>query len=355
MVEDDTSEFLEQLAIEDMIPQHKVVQRPLYGGQEEIGEEVSPEPVYADEAIFLQDGTEAVEFDNKVPEMSEVEKRLQKAVLYQQWANGNLYDQKTVATIEVEAEFREFALKQLNKLIGIQQENEVLSSFDEFETTALKSLAQMIIKNPALLGSKKAKEVVKEPAKIAPKLQPKITPKPPVVAAKPVGRPKLRQQEVPQEIAPKQPVVVKTPIPAQVQQSRQVKSPVQQNQQNQQRPVVRTNPRGPQFFQDGANIEENGKSYTIKWSQTAPSAYGPAEEIRLNNMPQKTCLLLKDGITVYKTEGDEFFKIIKMDKTPKMRPVEAIPFPQNMTLATMAAADAGANAVNNRFVRSIGK
>jgi hypothetical protein len=67
-------------------------------------------------------------------------------------------------------------------------------------------------------------------------------------------------------------------------------------------------------------------------------------------MPQKTCLLLKDGMTVYKTEGDQIFKVIKMDKTPKLRPEEAVPFPRNMTIATIAAAEAGANAANNRFV-----
>jgi hypothetical protein len=327
------SEFLEQLGIEKIDPMGKDEEAPIF-----IGDDSNPED--APVAVY-QENEVSEEVNTAIVEMSEVEKRLQKAVLYQQWASGNLYDQKTPSTIEVEAEFREFALSQLNKLIGIkQQEPEVKSSFDEQEIVALKTLAQMVINNPSLLGGKKQ---VKEPARVQQTAVKQAVTKPrsePVKpAAKPVGRPKLIKQEVPQEI-----VVKPAPIaqPAQIRQS---------PQPQQTRPVSnQPAKRGPQFYKDGEQVEEGGKKYEIKWSLTRAGAYGPAEEIRLNNMPQKTCLLLKDGMTVYKTEGDQIFKVIKMDKTPKLRPEEAVPFPRNMTIATIAAAEAGANAANNRFV-----
>jgi hypothetical protein len=317
------SEFLEQLGMGDA--------DPVYESEEDSGVEVAPESI--DEEIVVEDAA--------VPEMSEVEKRLQKAVLYQQWASGNLYDQKTQSTVEVEGEFREFALNQLNKLIGIQQDAAVKSDlFDDAEVAALKGLAQMVIKNPALIGGKKAvqetaKPVAKAPIKVVKKVEPiKVTPKP-------AEKPKLRRQEVPQEIA-QQPTVVKKPVIIQPKTQQLVGSMVQSK-----------GPRCPQFYQDGTTVEEGGKTYSIKWAQTSAEAYGPAEEIRLTNMKPKTCLLLKDGMTVYRTEGDEFFKIVKMDKTPRVRPVEAVPFPSNMTFATMAASEAGAQAVNNRFIGSI--
>jgi hypothetical protein len=81
------------------------------------------------------------------------------------------------------------------------------------------------------------------------------------------------------------------------------------------------------------------------------AVYGPAEEGRMDRMQPKTCLLLKDGMTVYKTEGDELYKIVKMDKTPKVRPVEAVPFPSIQAMEHVTALSAGraAASVNNRF------
>lgn len=322
------SEFLEQLGIENLDPMGKDEDQPILVNVDE----TDGEPVSVD------DDTQIVE-ESVVPKMSEVEKRLQKAVLYQQWANGGLYDQKTDSTIEVEAEFRAFALSQLNKLIGIHQEQEVKSSFTEQEITVLKSLAKTIIENPSLLGGRKT---TKDTAKPVQKHAAKVEVQKPVV--KPTKPPKLNKQELPQGMAPA-PIVVTKPV-------QQVTT--QQVVTQQSKPAVTSQvKKGPQFFKDGETFEEKGKRYEIKWVLTHAGAYGPAEEIRLTNMPQKTCLLLKNGLSVYKTEGDEIYKIIKMDKTPRTMPEQAVPFPRNMTAATIAAAEATASAVNDRFGRDL--
>jgi hypothetical protein len=321
------SEFLEQLGIENEDPEY--VPGPLFSGQESEGIEVVPD---CDTSILCPTDVEEVPHR----QVSEVEKRLEKAFLYQQWTTGSLYDTRTDTAIEVEAEFKAFALQKLNELVGISLPQSVNSGFDENEVLVLKALAQKIIKAPTLLGQN-APKVEKAPKPAPQRVQkqpPKAEPKP---VAKPVGRPKLNRQSVPQEVA--KPPVAAPQVP-------QTKPPVAT-----QVPLSNKKPQGPAFYKDGESVVEGNKQYTIKWVRINSAVYGPAEEGRMDRMPLKTCLLLKDGITVYKTEGDELYKIVKMDKTPKVRPVEAVPFPsiQGMETVTALAAGRAAAAVNNRF------
>ena len=136
------------------------------------------------------------------------------------------------------------------------------------------------------------------------------------------------------------------------------KPPVAAPQASQTKPPVATQvplsnkkPVGPVFYKDGESVVEGNKQYTVKWVKINSSVYGPAEEGRMDRMQPKTCLLLRDGITVYKTEGDELYKIVKMDKTPKQRPIEAVPYPSIGVMETVTALAAGraAAAVGNRF------
>ena len=277
-----------------------------------------------------------------VPEgMSEIEKRLQKANLYQQWTTGQLYDSRTQCTVEVEQEFKNFALKQLNKLIGINVEQEqVQSQFEPEELEALKALAQAIIANKKL-----KQEVIKTSLQPKPIVKKPIAVKPIIQAEKPViqpqAKPKLKTKPLPIEVQP-------------------TKQPVLETNKNNVSPpkslVQAATAKKPFFAKDGEEIEESGKKYRAKWIQINSYSYGRAEQARLEKMAPKSIMVV-GGLTIYKTESDELYSIIKQDLTPKETPVDAVPFPSRsqMTMITQMRASSANEQSKNVLVSKMGK
>lgn len=350
MIDDDNQSPWEGLDIDQgILPQAvRAKPRPLNAG--EISE-VTYEEVLQEALPEEEQQEDAVQNEESVQGMSEVEKRLEKAILYQQWINGKLYDSPTESTLEVEQEFKEFALKQLNKLIGLGvQEPKVSNQFSDEEVLILRALAQNIVsnhkikkevENNTLVQSKVKKTKVEAPAK------------PAIKQEKPVQKapaPKLQVKSVPE--------TVKKPVPGNVEKLNSIKPPMPAPKSLVQATpkVNQVKPSNKPFFgKDGEIIEENGKKFEVKWIPINSMTYGRGEQNRLENMAPKSILALK-GLTIYKTEGEELFSIIKRDMTPKEIPANAVPFPSiaMMPMATLEKASASHETGRSAFLGKMG-
>jgi hypothetical protein len=270
--------------------------------------------------------------------MSAIQLRLEKANLYQQWIKGDLYDLKTQSTVEVEEEFKAFALKQLNRLIGLESTDPAVEpqhTFSDLEIKALQLLAQAIIKNPKFNHTNDTAVGVTAP------VSKKLPGRPAKAVSKPLAppqKPVLKKKAVPKDIAPTQlhQVATKPMAPT------AVHSAV--------RPT--TNPHSAFFANDGEIFKENGKTFEVKWVPTNSNEYGPSEGPRMEAMAPETTLKLKNGISVYRTVGMEFYKIIKMDKSPKVKPTNALPFPSvaQMGQVTAMAAARATETIGNAYI-----
>jgi hypothetical protein len=323
MDEENDSLWDEIIPTNEMPNQVRPKARPLYGGEVPVVTEVSYEDsiqeVLAPEETYEE---QVEELPNNLQSISEVERRLEKANLYRQWASGGLYDNQTSTTVEVEQEFKDFALKQLNKLIGITTEEEkVVSPFNEIEITVLKELANTIINNHKLKQGNQPAKPIRKPKEVIKQEKPVIKP---VAQAKPRLKPKTLPVEVMSVRKPVPEVVVPPSVPSVVLSSAkkpQVQAPPSTPLLNQTK-----DPKKPLFGKNGEIIKENGKEYEIVWNQINTFSYGRAESAKLERMKPKSLLMVGD-MTIYKTEGDELYSIIKRDKTPKTMPVNAIPMP----------------------------
>jgi len=358
--DDDSNDIWESIGIapNELPESARPKPRPLYAG-----EEASGVPADVDLSQFQEvteetyEPEEAPVYEEQQP-LTEVEKRLQKAVLYQRWAQGNLYQNQTECTVEVEQEFKEFALNQLNKLIGLPTATATVKddTFDNNEVLILKALVRAIMENKdirmSLLGglSKPTKpEPKKQEKPAAPAKKPGRPPKasaavvkpvskPPAAAkpSQPAAKPVLMVQDVPQELQPVAPPVAR---------------PVQQA------PRHVANPNKPVILPDGTEFEENGRKYRIKWVITTTGVLGPAKVNKLEKMPQKTAYKV-DDVTLYKNESDEIYKILKQDITPKTTPANGVPFPTSnaaMLAVTLDRASTASRSGINVLTQKLGK
>lgn len=147
------------------------------------------------------DAEAAAEVEEEVRTLSEVERRLRKSNCYRAILDQPLFDENaSEEAVEVEAEFREFALARLRELMGISAiKPPVEQQFSYEEEVALKAWAAKLVGKPAILSidpgpAKPAVSSVKTPAAVplspAP-IEPRLrTMSDPVRAPrKPSGRP----------------------------------------------------------------------------------------------------------------------------------------------------------------------
>lgn len=235
-------------------------------------------------------------------EISEAERRFNKAALYKQWVSGRLFgDNDSPEVLEVEKEFKDFARSQLKKLIGLESETPVVASdFSPEQVAALKTLADQLLKRPSL---------------IKPKDEPKPAPKKP---APPVLAPRAAPPK-----PEKAPAVVPRPVkPAQ--QSKPTvtnRAPVKPGQ----KPVQ---PRGTVPANESV-IEEGGRKYKIYHIQASINEFGPGSASIVRGMRNGSTAKLLNDIQVYKDPNGTLFKIVRKDETPKPLPENRVPFPSD--------------------------
>lgn len=255
-------------------------------------------------------------------EISEAERRFNKAALYKQWVSGRLFgDNDSPEVLEVEKEFKDFARLQLKKLIGLEQDKPSVSSeFTPEEVTVLKTLAAQVLKKPALIKPAE-KPVVKKP--------PVLQPRP---AAPKVEKPVVVPKPVPQQTKPT------VTIPAKP----QAKPPVQQ-------------PVGSKVPANESVIKEGGKTYKIHHIQITANEYGPGPAGIINGMKPNSVMKLM-GVQIYKDPNGTLFKIVKKDDTPKPMPENRVPFPdtQQMEDVTQRMSERAVNSSANRLGRGMG-
>lgn len=302
-------------------------------GAESEYESTPTEDFYAEEEQQLVAAEEPAPsyFDEQ---MSEAEQRLHKATLYRHFLTGRVFNgADDQLTLEVEQEFKEFAQHRLSVLLGIGKSSTFGSQFTDVEARVLKLIADSALKN-----AKVAKATEKAPPP-APKPQTKKPLPPP-------SRPTLRQRPLPEVVQPqkRQPA----PRPQQVQQ----KPPVapQRPQQPQQPPQKvkppTPAPTAPAIPQDGEIFQIAGKNYKAVWSQMSADEFGPSIAQKLERLPPGKSTVLPNGLQVIKTEGDEYYKIIKRDLTQQVRSATSIPFPSVGQMAAISAMKAG-EAISN--------
>ncbi len=135
---------------------------------------------------YLSDDSGSEEVIEEVRVRSEVERRIRKANLYQAILAGEMFEgEVSDEAIEVEAEFREFALKRLQIFMGMDAEEELKekpAQFTREEELALKTLAAKILGKP-----------VPAPQQPAPELPKKVFVAAPKPVAMPSAEPRLRQ------------------------------------------------------------------------------------------------------------------------------------------------------------------
>lgn len=272
-------------------------------------------------------------------QMSEAEQRLHKATLYRHFLTGRIFTGASDnLTLEVEEEFREFAQHRLSVLLGIGNTTGFGSQFTDTEAKVLKLLAGSAIKN-----AKVAKAVEQTGSAERPKQ--KAAPAP-----APASRPTLRSRPLPEVARPQK----QQPAPRQIQsQPRPQQRPPQRTQPPQQRQQPRPQPRqqpqprpqqrppakpvaqpAPAIPQDGEIFQIAGKNYKAAWVQMGPDEYGTSIAQKLEKLPPGRSVVLPNGIQVMKTEGEEYFKIVKRDLSTQAKSSGAVAFP---SVAQMAA------------------
>lgn len=260
--------------------------------------------------------TEEPAQDELDEEMTEAERRLAKATLYRQFVTGNIFDGDSQEAREVENEFRLFARYQLRKLLGVgdDAQNPMLP-FDDLQVKVLRAVADQVIASKKLRSG---------PPKPPPRQAPAPKPKPP-------ARPQLRPRPLPEDVRPRmqprqQPQPPRRPVaaPRPPQQQRQPQRPPQRPQAPVQQKPPASDPNV--VHPDEALITESGKKFKVKWVETHPGAFGEKAEQALENLAPGRAMRV-GAIQVFKTEGGEYFKIVKRDLTPQRRGAGMVPFP----------------------------
>jgi len=274
-------------------------------------------------------------------QMSEAEQRLHKATMYRQFLTGRIFDGASdQLTLDVEQEFREFAQHRLSVLLGIGTTSAFGGQFTDTEAKVLKLLAGSALKN-----AKVAKAAERQPTVLKPTARTQQAPPPP-------SRPTLRSRPLP-EVARPQKRQPAQQFPQPQQRPQQTQQRPQQTQQRPQRPqqTQQQAPTQPQVPQDGEIFQIAGKNYKASWVQMGPDEYGASVAQKLEKLPPGRSVVLPNGIQVMKTDGEEYFKIVKRDLTPsQVVSTGGIPFPstsQMVAITQMKSAEAIQNLPRN--------
>ena len=272
--------------------------------------ETSSEQLVGAYADVVETPTSDYQEESLDSEISEAERRFNKAALYKQWISGSLFggaDQPEV--LEVEAEFKDFARKQLKKLIGIDQEAPTVDSvFTAEEVTALKTIAAQVLKNPKL-GKVEPKPAPKKPPVLKPRVAP-VKPEAPVLVQRP-----------------------QAPKPAPVQQT---KPPVTNRVPQQANLRHVTAPKPGTIPANESVIQQGGKTWKIQHVEASMNEFGPASTQIIKMLRPGQAGKTAQDIQVYKDASGKLFKVIKKDITLFKKPDGMVPFPDQgqMTMVT---------------------
>jgi len=270
-------------------------------------------------------------------EMSEAERRLHKASLYRQFLTGNVFSgDQDQETLEVEAEFREFARFRLGKLLGISSNKaDPTTGFSEADVKVLRFLIESVMDNAkvraslGLGGAPATKRPKPELTKhVVQPQNPTLRPRPQPESARPRQQQNVRQQPQSQ---PQQ-----TPPPKRPQGPLRTQPPAQQQPKKDWSVAL----------PDDTLIQENGRTFKAKWVQMGQHEYGDAVAARLEKLQPGEATRLSNGIQVVKTEGEEFFKVVLRDLTPQVKGEGGFPTPTAAQLS-MATQNIAAEQVQN--------
>lgn len=277
---------------------------------------------------------EPVYEEEQSPALSEVETRLYKAQIYDQYLKSPPFEANDPLTAEVAAEFAAFARFKMEKLLGISSAASFESDFTDLEVQILKAVAKKVAQQT---GAKEpSRSEPPKPVRTAPPA-PRLVP-PPAAPRQPQQKPRLpapTAQRPPQR-PPQRPAPAAAARP-------------------QQRPQQRQNPAQEPVPKDGEIVTDGQKAWRVKWVQMNPNEFGEGVAKRLETMRPDTAMTLPNGLKVYKTAGEEIFKIIKMDKTPQATDPRALPFPTAHQMAIITASQAGeASTAHSQLALKVG-
>ena len=269
---------------------------------------------------LIEEGQENFPQEDSIDvQMSEAERRLDKALLYKQWVGGSLFEgDSTELTREVEAEISGFVKERLGILLGCNTKPvepvQVEAQFTPVEAKFLKLLtAKALTREPKLKGALE-RELGGLSTNLQ-KAQPTVVPKP--LPVKPTVKPRQQPEGA---------------------------KPVPQARQQTQRQPLPTKPQAKSVKneilpQDNEVVTENGKKFRIKWEPMAPDFYGAKVEELLTELPRNQHIRLPKpgqgaGVQVYKATDSDYFKVLRLDITPQVKNIEAVPMPTSMEMAT---------------------
>jgi len=141
-------------------------------------------------------------------QLSEVEKRLERAQYYNLILKDTLFDDDSESARVVEEELREFVRSRLGVLLGLKHEPRKEPPkpppFDEDEIQALKAMAARVLKKPAILAPKPEPTRAAAPPtlkKVEVSFQPKVVPRSIPV---PASSPRTQSKVIPKAVVTRQ-------------------------------------------------------------------------------------------------------------------------------------------------------
>jgi hypothetical protein len=268
----------------------------------------------ADEPALYEEETAEPELGD---EFEEAERRMSKAILYRELIRGRFFGGDSDLIAEVEAELKGFVKAQYLILSGAGAPPTVTQvvekDFLPDEITALKELANRILKTPKILEAPKAPKLQPKPVPkvVAPTPQP-VPKKPPVVPAK---KPQLQTRKVPEEIAATKPA----PKPV----AKQIKP---------QRPAL-TKLTAPE---NKAIVEENGQKFQIRYTEMSNvDEFGIMDGRKIRGMSNGDTCMLSNGIQV-KKDGETIFKVLRAALANSDNIPGRLPFPTREQMTAMS-------------------
>jgi hypothetical protein len=297
-------------------------------------QETTPDVVYGSGYQTYPDPTGALpeqepEEDSFADSMSEAERRLHKATLYRQFVSGRIFDGASdQLTLQVEAEFREFARHQLSTLLGIGSDSSFGNQFSDRETQVLKLLASRAIQQVRDKTKPQERKPVGRPL-VVQKAEPPPRPQP---------RPQLRPRQLPEGARPQNTQPRQTKLQPQ-QPPPRLQPPHRQPQQS----VINIQDQGSnrlkpnQVPKEGDLISANGRDYRIKWVPMSIQEYGEQRAQVLEKLPMGKSVVLSNGIQVIRTSGDEYFKIVKSDITKQVSTGVGVGMPDGAQMEAIMA------------------
>lgn len=280
---------------------------------------VEPSPVVTQKDEVVVEEQVPTEEETEIDaELTEAEERLAKAQLYKQFITGSIFDGNGPGVKEVSDEFRTFARRQLQILLGVVPKVDE-SHFSEDEVKILKVFIGRILQNPKLMEQPKPNQPQSKPSsKLSSPVVQQAASKPP---AAPPKKPQLRSRQVPEEAVAPKPTITPASKPAsklvaQAQPPKQVKSsPTKPGSQSTTVPA------------DEAVIEDGGTRYKIRYVDMPNiDEFGIMDGGMIRQLSDGGSCVLSNGIQVLK-QDNKVSKILKTALAAYTPVPGRLPFP----------------------------